>query len=111
LPNSLTSIADSFRYADFMSRDVQWIDADPASGERRWVCAEKFARQWRFKVKHHRRDEWTRTSQISRAMWEELLDAIERRYQRREGISEEDVAAVRLIVTKLPPDNDDEPRP
>ncbi len=87
-----------------MSRDVQWIDADPATGEKRWVCAEKFARQWRFKVKHHRREEWTRTAQITRAMWEELLDAIERRYQRREGVSEEDVLIMRKLVASLPED-------
>lgn len=90
-----------------MSRDIQWIDYDPATGMRRYVRAEKFARQWHFKVKHHRRENWTRTSQITRAMWVQLLDAIERRHQRREGIDDADIAAVRSIIAALPEDEPD----
>jgi hypothetical protein len=36
-------------------------------------------------------------------MWETLLDGLERRYRRREGVSEEDIASVRKILASLPP--------
>ncbi len=85
-----------------MSRDVQWIDTDPATGERRYVSAEKFARKWQFKVRFKRRENWTKQVTLTKAMWEELLDAIERRYQRREGVSDEDLADVRRIVKEWP---------
>ncbi len=85
-----------------MSRDVQWIDTDPATGEKRYVSAEKFARKWQFKVRFKRRENWTKHVTLTKAMWEELLDAIERRHQRREGISDEDLADVRRIVNEWP---------
>ena len=34
-------------------------------------------------------------------MWEILLDGLERRYQRREGVSDEDLASVRETVNKI----------
>jgi len=37
-------------------------------------------------------------------MWETLLDAMERRYRRREGVSDEDLAAVRQVLSGLKPD-------
>jgi hypothetical protein len=84
-------------YSILMSRDIQWTDTDPATGERRFVAAEKFAKQWRFKVRFKRREDWSRDVAVTRAMWETLLDALERRYRRREA-TEEDVAAVRKIL-------------
>jgi hypothetical protein len=93
-----------------MSRDIQWTDTDPGTGNRRFVAAEKFGRQWRFKVRFKRRDDWSRQVTVTRDMWEALLDALERRAQRREA-TEEDVAAVREIVTgwKDPPGFDGGP--
>ncbi len=38
----------------------------------------------------------------TRAMWEELLDAIERRLPRREGVTDVDLVAVRAQLGKLP---------
>jgi hypothetical protein len=35
-------------------------------------------------------------------MWETLLDGLERRYRRREGVSEEDIARVRKVLANLP---------
>ena len=84
--------------------DIEWTDTDPATGEKRFVCAEKFARKWRFKVRYRRRTEWDRTAPVTRDMWETLLDALERRYPRREGVMDEDLAAVRKIIKELPPD-------
>jgi hypothetical protein len=87
-----------------MSRDIQWTDTDPATGGRRFVAAEKFGRRWRFKVRAKRREDWSRDVAVTRDMWETLLDALERRYRRREA-TEEDVAGVRKIVQgwKEPP--------
>jgi hypothetical protein len=83
-----------------MSVDVQWTDTDPETGEKRFVSVEKFARDWHFKVRSRRRENWARPARVTRDMWETLLDALERRYRRREGVSEEDVRAVRKIIAE-----------
>ena len=75
-----------------MSVDVQWTDTDPDTGEKRFVSVEKFAREWHFKVRSRRRENWTAPARVTRDMWETLLDALERRYRRREGVTDEDVA-------------------
>lgn len=86
-----------------MPTSLQWTDTDPATGGRRIVLAEKFAGRWRFKVRFHRRGDWE-SPQVTRDLWETLLDALERRAPRREA-TEEEVAAVRKIVAgwKEPP--------
>ena len=84
--------------------EIEWTDTDPATGARRFVCAEKFARKWRFKVRFRRRTEWDRSVVATRGMWETLLEAMERRYWRREGVTDEDLAAVRQVLNGLPPD-------
>lgn len=81
-----------------MSVDIQWTDEDPETGEKRFVCAEKFARGWRFKTRFRRREDWAQNVIPSKAMLDELLDAVQRRYQRREGIDDRDVAVVRKMV-------------
>jgi hypothetical protein len=78
-----------------MSVELQWTDTDPDTGERRWVSAEIFARQWRFKVRWKRREDWTQNVPPTAAMWADLLDGLERRLPRREGVTEEMVEAVR----------------
>jgi hypothetical protein len=90
--------------------EIEWTDTDPTTGERRFVCAEKFARQWQFKVRFRRRTNWDRRVAVTRDMWETLLDALERRYRRREGVSDEDIAAVRKVLAgfKKPPGFDGE---
>jgi hypothetical protein len=84
-----------------MSVEVQWTDTDPDTGERRFVRVERFARVWQFRVRFRRRENWTTPARVTRDMWEELLDALERRYQRREGVSEADVRAVRQIISVM----------
>jgi hypothetical protein len=81
-----------------MSVDVQWTDTDPDTGEKRFVSVEKFAREWHFKVRHRRRENWSTPTRVTRAMWETLLDALERRYRRREGVTEGDIRAVREVI-------------
>lgn len=78
-----------------MSVEIQWNDLDPASGEKRFVSVERFAGRWSFKVRFRRRENWQKVEHPTRAMWEELLDAIERRLPRREGVTDADVSYVR----------------
>ena len=68
------------------------------------VSVEKFAGRWHFKVRHKRREDWSKPSTLTRAMWEELLDGLERRLPRREGTTEADVAAVKKILNEWPAD-------
>lgn len=83
--------------------EIEWTDTVPDTEERRYVCASKFARVWQFKVRYKRRTQWERTTDVTREMWETLLDAMERRYRRREGISDEDLVDVRRIIAGLRP--------
>lgn len=91
--------------------EIEWTDTDPATGERRYVCAEKWARKWRFKVRFKRRTPWDRSVAVTRDMWETLLEAMERRYRRREGVTDEDLAAVRkeMALVREPPAFDGPP--
>jgi hypothetical protein len=83
-----------------MSVEVQWTDTDPDTGERRFVAAEKFARKWSFKVRYKRRQDWSRRIRLTREVWETLLEALERRYRRSEGVKEDDLADVRKILAE-----------
>lgn len=78
--------------------EIKWTDADPETGQRRFLCAEKFAGEWRFRWKLERRGPWTRGLVPTRAMWEHVLDSLKRRYRRREGVSDEDVEQVENIL-------------
>jgi hypothetical protein len=84
--------------------EIEWTDADPETGVKRFVCAAKFAREWRFLVRFKRRTNWEPAPAVTREMWEVLLDALERRYRRREGVSEEDLARVGKVLAGLRPD-------
>lgn len=85
-----------------MPIEIKWDDEDPETGARRFLCAEKFAKQWRFKWRSHRRGEWHEGLTPTRAMWEHVLDSLQRRYRRREGVSDEDVTQVERILRDLP---------
>ena len=39
---------------------IKWTDSDPETGQRRFLCAERFAGVWRFKWKLQRRGDWTK---------------------------------------------------
>lgn len=77
---------------------IQWNDTDPETGEKRIVCAERFAKEWRFKWKSHRRQEWNKGLQPTREIWEYILDNLQRRYQRRQGVDIKDVEQVERIL-------------
>ena len=83
-----------------MSIQIKWTDTDPESGQRRFLCAQKFAGEWTFRWKLQRRGEWTRGLEPTLAMWEHVLDSMKRRYRRREGVSDEDIAQVEKILAE-----------
>jgi hypothetical protein len=94
------------RHCTFLWRGVremaiEWTDEDPATGAKRSVRAEKFARQWRFKVRIRRKTIWAPVTEVTREMWESLLDALERRLPRREGVTDDDVTFVRRAIAQL----------
>ena len=86
-----------------MSVEVQWTESDAETGERRIVRATRFAGNWRFQYRLHRRDDWSELDAPTADDWAELLDSLERRYTRREGVSEADLAAVRKVIAGLRP--------
>jgi hypothetical protein len=88
--------------------EIKWTDTDPATGGRRFVRAERFARDWRFAYRSERRGVWAPGPPPTRAMWEHVLDALERRYRRREGVTEADLAAVKRILAQMPKPDEEE---
>jgi hypothetical protein len=78
--------------------EIKWHDIDPATEKRRYLCAERFAHAWKFRWKLTKRGEWTRGLVPTRAMWEHVLDALDRRYWRREGVELEDIDEVKEIL-------------
>jgi hypothetical protein len=81
--------------------EIKWHDIDAETGQRRYLCAERFARVWRFRWKLQRRGEWTRWLEPTRTMWEHVLDSLQRRYRRREGVTEEDIEQVEKILAAV----------
>jgi hypothetical protein len=83
------------------SMQIKWTDTDPTTGQRRFLCAEKFAGEWTFRSKLVRRGEWTRGLEPTIEMWEHVLSSLHRRYRRREGVSDEDIEQVERILREL----------
>jgi hypothetical protein len=81
--------------------EIKWHDIDPDTGRRRYLCAERFARVWKFRWKLQKRGEWTRGLEPTRAMWEHVLDALERRYWRREGVEQKDIDQVKKLLADV----------
>lgn len=81
--------------------EIKWTDSDPETGQRRFLCAERFGGKWTFWYKHQRRGEWTHRFRPRLETWELVLDALERRYRRREGVSDADVKQVEQILARL----------
>ena len=77
--------------------DIQWTDEDPDTGDKRFVSAERFAREWKFFIRFRRRENW-QPIHPTKLMWEELLDGMERRLSRREGIEEFEIKDVKKIL-------------
>jgi len=84
-----------------MTLEIKWTDSDPKTGERLFLRAEKFAGQWRFSYRGRRRDVRWLSLEPTRLMWEHVLDSLQRRYRRREGVKDEDIAQVEKILKAL----------
>jgi hypothetical protein len=92
-----------------MSIEIKWNDTDPETSGRRYLRAAKFAGEWHFSYRKQRRDVRWLGLEPTRAMWEHVLDSLKRRYRRREGVSDEDVAQVeRLLKNWREPVRDEE---
>lgn len=89
--------------------EIKWHDVDPETGGKRYLCADRFAGVWRFRWKLQRRGEWTRGLAPTRAMWEHVLDSLKRRYRRREGVTDEDIAQVERTLAEIRRRDDPEP--
>ena len=85
-----------------MTIEIKWTEEDPETGKKRFVSAEKFAGKWSFKWKLQRRGEWTKGMEVGRDTWVYILDCLERRYRRREGVSDEDVDEGKKLLKKMP---------
>ena len=81
-----------------MSTEIKWTDTHPETGGRRYLRADRFAGRWRFCYRNQRRDVRWRELKPTREMWEIVLDSLKRRYRRREGVSDEDVAQVERVL-------------
>lgn len=81
--------------------DIKWTDTDPTTNLKRFVWAEHFAGKWRFLCRRERRSNWEEWKNPSRVMWETLLESLERRLPRREGVEPEDVKKVKTILANL----------
>ena len=80
---------------------IQWHDRDPETGQRRYLRAERFAKQWKFQCKLERRAAWEGEIDPTREMWERVLDSIQRRYRRRQGVDDDDVEQVEKILKEV----------
>ena len=82
--------------------EIKWHDIDPETEKRRYLWrAKSFAGVWSFRWKLQRRGDWTRGLEPTRAMWEHVLDSLQRRYRRREGVSEADITQVERILAQV----------
>ncbi len=88
--------------------EIKWTDDDPVTCDRRWVRAERFGKVWRFTYRTSRRGAWEPGPPPTRAMWEHVLDVLERRYRLRHGVSDAEVAEVKRILARLPKADEEE---
>ncbi len=80
--------------------EIKWHDIDPNSDERRFLRAVRFAGEWTFSYKYQRRGEWSKWWNPTRDMWEHVVDSLERRYWRREGVELSDIKQAKEMLAK-----------
>jgi hypothetical protein len=81
--------------------EIKWTDVDPNTEEKRFLRADRFARKWRFAWRMRRGEQWDCSLMPTLTMWEHVLETLERRYRRRDGVSDEDIADVKVIVADV----------
>jgi hypothetical protein len=85
-----------------MGIEIKWTDTDPETGERRFLRAEKFAGEWHFSSRKQRRDvQWRKGLTPTLGMWEVVFDSLQRRYRRREGVTDQDLEQVERVLREL----------
>jgi len=82
--------------------EIKWDDVDPETERKRFLRAVRFAGVWTFSWRFKRGENWNRDMVPTRAMWEHVLDGLKRRYRRREGVDDKDIAQVEGILRNLP---------
>ncbi len=93
-----------------MGIEIKWTDTDPETGERRFLRAEKFAGQWHFSSRKQRRDvQWRKGLTPTLEMWEVVFESLQRRYRRREGVSDQDLEQVERLLRELRRRQDEPP--
>ncbi len=80
--------------------EIKWHDIDPETGKRRYLSAARFARVWEFRWKLTKRGDWTRGLAPTAEMWETVLDGLERRYWRRDGVEDSDLHQVKMLLAE-----------
>jgi len=80
---------------------IQWHDRDPDTGARRYWRAERFAGQWKLQCKQERRGAWEGEAAPTRETWERILESMQRRYRRRQGVDHDDVEQVEKILAEV----------
>ena len=78
--------------------EVTVFDTDPETGQKRQITAERFGGRWTFKHKVGRRGETRPGPEPTRAVWEAILETMESRCQRRQGVSSQDVDSVKRLL-------------
>ncbi len=86
-----------------MSVDIQWTDSCPETGKKRFVTVERFAKVWYFKMRYARRENWMPVAEPDAAMLETLLEVLDRREQRGEGVMEVDLKNLRHRLSLCKP--------
>lgn len=81
--------------------ELKWTENDSETGERRHYEAQRHGRSWRFRAKIGRRGE-NSPIEPTRDHWESVLEIMLRKYQRRDGVDETDLAEVERILEQLP---------
>lgn len=64
-------------------RQVQGWHEITEDGTKREFEVSRNRNEWTFRYRDHRRDDWTEVRNPTVGMWEQLLDLMERKYQRR----------------------------
>jgi len=78
---------------------INWI-SHLEDGSKIEVRANKFPKRWTLKYRLKGDLDWTYDWEAPLSEWETLLDALERRYQRRHA-SIEDLKEVRAVISRL----------
>lgn len=83
--------------------EIQWTDLHPDTGEKVYLEARHFAKEWNFFIRYKRRSEWEAVRYPTLAMWEHVLDALKRKYPRRDGAEIHDIEALERHLKKIRP--------